>query len=310
MPQEKLDHVEATGERTVDIGDLDLRRNLKFRAFLGLALAPVFRELLPRLRYVEMGRRGVTPGQYFQDFRSHPAPHGYGDRFQGHYAIRLCRSVSLEQRESSMEPQRVERLVLETRATLTGSPAAGATTSLGFEPPLGAPIIAGEARVLHVLSRPQGPPGGRWVTDVPEEIGFLQVHPLEDAFPTIAALAEPGDGFVELTDVAAEYGGVWGVANSDVFQHIHAREYTMAMENGVTQCLAAARLPLESYIALRARTIFRRPAFVGQPYRVRVRLFRRDAEVVALGAFRRPDDDASQDDKRAAVFLRFEGKLS
>jgi hypothetical protein len=148
------------------------------------------------------------------------------------------------------------------------------------------------------------------VTDVPEEIGFLRLHPLEEPFPTIAGLAELGEGFVELTRTAAEFGGVWGVANSDVFQHIHAREYTMAMENGITQCLAAARLPLESYIALRAQTIFRRPAFVGQPYRLRVRLFRRDAEIVALGAFLGAGGSPSQDDKRAAVFLRFEGRLS
>jgi hypothetical protein len=310
MQQQKLDLVEATGERTVDIGDLDLRRNLKFRAFLGLALAPVFRELLPRLRYVEMGRRGITPGQYFQDFRSHPAPYGYGDRFRGHYAIRLCRSISLEQREASVEPQRVERLVLETRTTLTGSPATAASASLGFEPSLGTPTTAGEARVLHVLTRPQGPPGSRWVVDVPEEIGFLALHPFEEPFPTIARLAELEDGFVELIGGGAEFGGIWGVANSDVFQHIHAREYTMAMENGVTQCLAAARLPLESYVALRARTIFRRPAFVGQSYRLRVRLFRRDTEIIALGAFRGADESPSQDDKRAAVFLRFEGRLS
>ncbi|HMK68356.1 MAG TPA: hypothetical protein VK433_07395, partial [Stellaceae bacterium] len=261
MERQKLDLVEATGERTVDIGDLDFRRNLKFRAFLGLALAPVFRELLPRLRYVEMGRRGVTPGQYFQDFRSHPAPHGYGDRFKGHYAIRLCRSISREKREPSAEPLRVERLVLETRATLTGSPATGETSSLGFEPSLGAPTTAGEARVLHVLTRPQSPPGKRWVTDVPEEIEFLRLHSLEESFPTIAGLAALEDGFVELT--GAEFDGVWGVANTDVFQHVHAREYTMAMENGVTQCLAAAGLPLKTHLALRARTIFRRPAFVG-----------------------------------------------
>ena len=310
MRQQKLDLVEATGERTVDIGDLDFRRNLKFRAFLGLALAPVFRELLPRLRYVEMGRRGITPGQYFQDFRSHPAPYGYGDRFQGHYAIRLCRSISLERRESSAEPQRVERLVLETRTTLRGFPATGETASLGFEPSLGTPRIAGEARVLHILTRPQNPPGERWVTDVPEEIGFLRLHSLEDPFPTIAGLARLEDGFLELAGAAGEFAGVWGVANSDVFQHIHAREYTMAIENGITQCLAAARLPLESYVPVRARTIFRRPAFVGQSYRLDLRLFRRDREIVALGAFRGADEPPSQDDKRAAVFLRFEGKLS
>ena len=310
MQEQKLDRVEATFEREVDIGDLDFKRNLKIRAFLGLALAPVFRELLPRLGYVEMGRRGITPAQYFQDFRNHPVLYGYGNRFQGHYAIRLCRSVSDEQRGARGSTQRVERLVLETRTTLTGSPATAPPTSLGFEPHLGAPATAAEARVLHVLTRPQGQPGNRWVTDIPDELGFLALHPFGEAFPTIPLLAELGDGFTEVVGAAAELDGIWGVANSDVFQHIHAREYTMAMENGVTLCLAAAQLPLESYVATRARVIFRRPSFVGQRYRLRVKLFRRDADVVALGAFHGPDESPIGNEKRAAVFLRFEGKLS
>ena len=46
MEEQALDHVADARERVVDIGDLDLRRNLKIRAFLGLALAPVF-PLLP-----------------------------------------------------------------------------------------------------------------------------------------------------------------------------------------------------------------------------------------------------------------------
>ena len=50
MTNAKLDCVAAHGRRVVDIGDLDQNRNLKIRTFLGLVLAPVFRELQPRLR--------------------------------------------------------------------------------------------------------------------------------------------------------------------------------------------------------------------------------------------------------------------
>jgi hypothetical protein len=99
------------------------------------------------------------------------------------------------------------------------------------------------------------------------------------------------------------------MANSDVFQHVHAREYTMAMENAVAQGLAAAGLPLAAYVPLRARTIFRRPSFVGQGYRLRVALFRRNAKIVSLGSFHDAEQDAIMEQDRAAVYLRFDGRL-
>jgi len=310
MQAQKLDCVEDVGDRVVDIGDLDLKRNLKFRAFLSLVLAPVFRDLQPRLRYAEMGKRGITPAQYFQDFRNYPTPYGYGDHFKGRYEIRLCRSISNERRSPPAQERRVERLILETRATLTGRPAIAAPASLGFEPSLGAPVTAGTGRVLHVLTRPQNPPGSRWVNEIPEEIEFLALHRFEDPFPTITLLSELEEGFEEIGGAAAQLKGIWGVANSDVFQHIHAREYTVAMENGITLCLAAAKIPLESYLATRARVIFRRPSFVGQHYVLTVRLFCRNADIVALGAFHGADEGQNENDGRAAVYLRFDGRLS
>lgn len=309
MQDQKIDCVAEIRDRVVEIGDLDLKRNLKIRAFLELVLAPVFRDLQPRLKYVEMGRRGITPMQYFQDFRNYPAPHGYGDQFEGRYEVRLCRSVSHERRAPGADEQRVERLILETRTTLTGRPATGAPASLGFGPPVGAPAVAGTGRVLHVLTRPQNPPGHRWVSEVPDEIAFLTLHPFDDPFPTIPRLAELEDGFTEI-GAAARFTGVWGIANSDVFQHVHAREYTVAMENGIALSMADAKLPLDTYLATRARVIFRRPSFVGQRYALRLRLFRRDAEIMALGAFHGTDDGASSDDSRASVYLRFDGRLA
>jgi hypothetical protein len=310
MAAQKLDCVAEVRDRLVDIGDLDLHRNLKIRAFLELVIAPVFRDLQPRLKYVEMGRRGITPMQYFQDFRNHPAPQGYGDHFEGRYEVRLCRSVSQERRGASIDKPRVERLILETRTTLTGRPATGVPASLGFEPSLGAPTIAGTGRVLHVLTRPQNPPGHRWVTEIPEEIAFLRLHAFGDPFPTIAGLTELEDGYEEIHAASVWLKGVWGVANSDVFQHVHAREYTVAMENGIALSMAQAELPLERYLATRARVIFRRPSFVGERYALAIRLFRRDDHIVALGALHRGDDGSINDDKRSSVFLRFEGRLS
>ena len=308
MADRKLDCVAAEGLRVVDIGDLDQNRNLKIRTFPGLVLAPVFRELQPRLRYTEMGRRGIIPMQYFQDFQNNPAPFGYGDAFEGHYEVRLCRSVSREARGSDATPRNVERLILETRATLTGRPAAGAPLALGFAPVLGAPAVAGTGRVLHVLTRPQNPAGHRWVSDIPEELQQLAVHAFDEPYPTIPLLRAIESGFEEHRCATQELSGVWSIANSDVFQHTHAREYTMAMENGIGIALATARLPLERYVPTRARVIFRRPSFIGQRYDLKIRLFRREAEVIALGAFH-SDDAGAAKDHRASVFMRFDGLI-
>jgi len=307
----KLEYVATESERVVDIGDLDQNRNLKIRTFLGLVLTPVFRELQPRLGWTEMGRRGITPGQYFQDFHNHPAPYGYGDRFRGRHEVRLCLSISNEAREAATPPQQVRRLILETRATLSADAATGRPPALGFAPPLGEPVKAGSGRVLHVLTRPQNPPGHRWVDEVPEELRFLALHSFDEPYPTISLLREIEAGFAEIDIGGLSFPGVWSLANTDVFQHVHAREYTMAMENAVGRALAAGGLPLERYLPTRARVIFRRPGFVAQPYRVALRVFQRDRELVALGAFHGGAHDlAIADDGRAAVFIRFEGRLT
>jgi hypothetical protein len=308
MP-ETADCVPEVADRVVDIGDLDFTRNLKIRAFLALVLAPVFRNLQPRIPFAAMGRRGITPGQYFQDFENVPAAFGYGDRFTGHYEVRLCRSVS-ERRGPRGEPQRLERLILETRATLTGRLASAPPAALGFEPSLGAPATAGTGRVIHVLTRPQAPPGQRWVTEVPEELAFLALHPLDGPFPTMDLLRELEAGFIEIRDAAIEVHGLWGVANSDVFQHVHAREYTVAMENGLGLCLAGAKIPLESQFTTRSRVIFRRPSFVGQRYTLSIKLYRRGLDIVALGAFYGADDPTRASEDGARVLLRFDGRLS
>jgi len=307
----RLEYVATDSERVVDIGDLDQNRNLKIRTFLGLVLTPVFRELQPRLGWTEMGRRGIAPGQYFQDFQNYPALFGYGDRFRGRHEIRLCLSISNEARETTTAPRRVRRLLLETRATLSADAATGRPPALGFAPPLGEQAKAGTGRVLHVLTRPQNPPGQRWVEEVPEELEFLTLHRFDEPFPTIPGLREIEAGFVESDIGGLSFPGVWSLANTDVFQHVHAREYTVAMENAVGRGLAAAGLPLERYAPTRARVIFRRPGFVGQPYRLMLKIFQRDPELVALGAFHGgAHDPGIPDDERAAVFMRFEGRLA
>jgi hypothetical protein len=308
MRRAKIDCFAQAHAFTAAIGELDRHRNLKIAPFVGFVLSPVFRELQPRLRYAEMGRRGVTPMQYYQEFVNHPAPFGYGDAFDGRYEIRLCRSTSDEPRGPDGALQRVERLIVETRATLTGRLATGAPGALGYEPELGAASVAGTGRVLHVLTRPSEPPGRRGVAEIPPELDFLMPQALDGPYPTIARLDALEGGFREVARVQPQ--GIWGLANTDVYQHVHAREYLVAMENGVTAALAAAALPLDAFTSRRARVIFRRPSFIGQPYVLGIRLHRRDDEIVALGALHDAGADAFAQAGRPAVYLRFEGRLS
>jgi hypothetical protein len=135
------------------------------------------------------------------------------------------------------------------------------------------------------------------------------VHPFDEPYPTIPLLCEIDSGFEESKGATQTLSGVWSIANSDVFQHVHAREYTMAMENGIGIAMAAAGLPLERYIPARARVIFRRPSFVAQPYRLGIRLFRRNGEVVAIGAFHGGDSTPAAAD-RASVFMRFDSRIA
>jgi hypothetical protein len=290
---------------SAEIGDLDRNRNLKVRTFVSFVLTPVFRDLQPTLRYREMGARGVTPMQYYQDFVSHPRPHGYGDDFDALFQIRLCRSV--EQGRGGAQTH--ERLILETRATLTGRPALASPKSFGFEPETGPAVVAGTGRVLHILTRPESAPDQRRVHEVPSEVAFLAEHPLDGPFPTIALLSQRAEGFAAIGAATVERGGLWGITNSDVFQHVNAREYIFASENAITAGLFAAGLPLRHYQPTRSQVIFRRPSFIGQHYQLVVRNFRKDDAILSLAAFH-PQGSTDDSDERASVFLRIEGRLT
>ena len=300
----RVDCYRQRGQVIAEIGDLDHNRNLKIRTFVSFVLTPVFRTLQPALQFREMGQRGVTPMQYYQEFVSHPRTHGYGDAFDTLHEIRLCRSA-----QTSPGKQLHERLIIETQATLTGRCAAGPPASFGFEPELGPSAVAGTGRVLHVLTRVESAPDERRVREVPIEIDFLAEKPLDGPFPTIGLLNRVAVGWAEIPVASTERTGLWGVANSDVFLHVNAREYIFATENAITAGLSAADIAVDRYSPTRAQVIFRRPSFVGEPYRLRLRCFRRGDEILSLGMFhdaRQKEDSA----ERASVFLRVEGRLA
>ena len=302
----KLDYVTRSDRIRVNVGDLDQRRNLKFRAFVLLVLRPLFDDLEEKFGFRKMGLGGVAPGQYYQDFRNIPRPRGYGSVFERKHRIGLNRCVRQEGGSRDRARRRVERLILETRADLHAREVLGDPPSMGFEPALGDSVPAGLGRVLHILTRPAAPPGQRQVHDVPEELRFLKVHRFEEPFPTVELLQQIDDEFdeMDLGDVDGPVG-IWGLPNSDVFQHVNALEYIFGMENRMTALLAAAGLPLERFVARRSQVIFRKPSFVGEMFTVRCRLFRRADEFIALGSFHKMDPGGARDE-RPSVALRLE----
>jgi len=300
-------HLEHRDRFTVETGDLDQTRNFKIRQFVGFALAPVFADMLPHLGYAEMGKRGIAPGQYFQDFQSVHRPAGYGNDIERRIRVGLRRSISEHRRDPSDALRRVERLIVETRTELIARQALGPPEAAGFEPPLGDAVTAATGRVFHVLTRPGAPAGERQVGEVPEELAFLAEQPLDDPYPTIEILSVIEDGFVKVdTGGFTAPLGIWGVANSDVFQHVGAREYLYAMESRVIALMAAAGLPLERYYTYRARTIFRQPGFVGERFNLKCQLYRRGEETLAIGGYHKVADDGAIEEK-PAIFTRFEG---
>lgn len=290
------------GRENLDVGDLDQNRNLKIRTFVRLGLRPVFEDLQAHLKFREMGVDGIAPGQYYQDFEALPRQFGYDRAFDT--ALR----VSLQKATTEGRQGPVERLVVETRATLSARVAEGPAPAVGFDPPFGAPAVAGRSRVIHILTRPNNPPGQREVTEIPSQLDFMSIQPFQGAFPTIDALSEVPGGFTATGSADAEPPlGIWGIANSDVFQHVHAREYLFAMENRVTALLADAGLPIADFAPTRARVIFRRPSLVGERYQLRCRLYQQGEALLALGSFHRAGDDGI--DERPGSYLRFEGAL-
>lgn len=295
----RVDAVERTGAVTLEVGDLDQRRNVKVRALYSLVLKPLFDDLQERLDFAAMIAGGVMPGQYYQDFKNRPAPWGYSARMETVHRVRLRRAPA-------SSPNEPGRLLVETWAEVWAQPGLGPPEAMGFDPPLGEKAMIGEGRVYHVLTRPDAAPGRRQVSEAPPELAFLAEHPLEEAYPTTEALGVVEGGYTEIdVGAAAEAAGVWGMANSDVYLHVNAREYLVAMENRIAAALAAGRRPLERYFTRRARTLYRRPSLVGEAYRLRLRLFERGDDVLALGAFHR--DGAGGVDDRPATILRFEG---
>jgi hypothetical protein len=136
------------------------------------------------------------------------------------------------------------------------------------------------ARMLNVFTRYDPDPARRRVTMLPPELGL-------GAQPT-RVIEVPGiDALVDLArkpDFLETQHHVWHYGQTDPNRHVNGTAYLRAMEEHIADLLYASGHDLKRLFAARARIVYRKPSFRGEPYR-RAVWFRSEAPLALAGAF-------------------------
>ncbi|MFZ0658012.1 MAG: hypothetical protein WAM05_04800 [Candidatus Binataceae bacterium] len=136
------------------------------------------------------------------------------------------------------------------------------------------------ARMLNVFTRYDPDPARRRVTSLPPELGLgaqparIIEIPGVDAIIDLARTPE----FIETQTHAWHYG------QTDPNRHINGTAYLRAMEEYVADLMPTAGHDLQRMFAARARIVYRKPSFRGEPYRRAVWL-RSETPLALAGAF-------------------------
>jgi hypothetical protein len=136
------------------------------------------------------------------------------------------------------------------------------------------------ARMLNVFTRYDPDPARRRVSSLPPELGLGEQPTRIIEVPGIDAIADlaRAPDFVETQTHAWHYG------QTDPNRHINGTAYLRAMEEHVADLLTASGHDLRRLFAARARIVYRKPSFRGEPYR-RAVWFRSEAPLALAGAF-------------------------
>ncbi len=136
------------------------------------------------------------------------------------------------------------------------------------------------ARMLNVFTRYDPDPARRRVTALPPELGL-------GAQPT-RIIEVPGiDAIVDLArkpDFIETQSHVWHYGQTDPNRHVNGTSYLRAMEEHVADLLHNSGHDLKRLFATRARVVYRKPSFRGEPY-WRAVWFRSEAPLALAGAF-------------------------
>lgn len=142
----------------------------------------------------------------------------------------------------------------------------------------GTPLAS--ARMLNVFTRYDPDPSRRRVTELPAGLG-IGAQPTRiielPGVETIIDLARKPD-FIEARP------HVWHYGQTDPNRHVNGTAYLRAMEEHVADLLYGSGHDLKRLFAARARIVYRKPSFRGEPYR-RAVWFRSEAPLALAGAF-------------------------
>lgn len=275
-----------------DWGLVDMSYRLRMRSFLRLCIAPLFDRLESEFSISNMRERGISRVIYYADFERKDVAVAHGEPLRVDHALRMHEAIS----DRAGNPVRGEngskRLLWHSvnQITCKTPPATAIGGGAGTSSHRLAGTLVGEGRAIHVLTRPTAPKGERSVTEVPRELSGLQLHSWDELFPTVDSVCErPGNS--EPSGCAFEFlhHDVWGLANTDIKQHVNVLEYIMGVENQVSRHLDQAGLDVGSTGIRRLRILFRRPFFAGEKYLLRSRLFFAEQETRLLVGFHQSD---------------------
>ena len=305
-----LDCLEGTGEARAAFPDLDQHFFLKPRAYVDVCMLPAFKHLARVADLFAMRREGVYPIMFYMTIEPSDVPLVFGSPLSVDYEVRLRRYRPNPSATAEEGAPASDRFLLDNRFNVSGKRGSGKAEEMDAgraDAPL-EPV--GRARIVQVLTRPLAPPGQRQVTELPKGFRVLREHPWDEPYPTWQRLGGVPEGFAETSLEPQPHESVWGVANSDINQHITLTEYIGKMEDHLSRMLHAGGLPLRRHRVRRVETLFMKPFFAGEPYRVTGRLWCAGQETLMLGGIQH---QSAQDgtwpplDSRPAVFIRLEG---
>lgn len=303
--REPRDFLEGSAQARAGFAYLNLNFQLKMRPFIELCMPAAFAEMERFFSLFAMREHGIVPIMFLVEFEAGPMRLAFGRPINNDYRIGFLRHVG----EGGRDGGRRERLVMVFSSTLTAHGSTGDSANLGFEPEKGPLLTAGKARVLQLMTRPMEPPGRRDVAELPGGLGGLREQPWEGPFPSRESLEEIAPGFrEEEPDQWGERLSVWGLANTDINQHVNVEEYISAMEDQFTRQVFAAGLPVARHRSTAAKLLFRKPFFPGDAFATRGRLFVKGDTTVFLGGVHRLDSQGRAEEQPGVV-ARFEGTL-
>jgi hypothetical protein len=303
MTDDLIDVLAGSEERVPDFRDIDQRFRLKLRAYVDTSMSGVFRRLAKEIPLGDMRRNGVYPIMYYMQFRPEPVPLAFGRPLRTDFEARLRRYRPSPEHASPGAPSS-DRLLLDVTFDLMGLRGSGKPEEMGGAH--GEPDAkAGWGRIVQVITRPFAPPGERQVTEMPAEYRRFREHAWESDYPAWELLARVPHYFSQPPDEIPSVESMWGLANTDINQHVNITEYISALENHQTRLLAAAGYdPLRQRIAV-MEILFRAPFFAGETYRIWGQQRRRGDAMLFQGGIYKGDSTPALDAK-PGVFARIE----